>query len=108
MRAYGRAKPRNPARYIAIKEGTRCFYFEISSTGGFIPPPELVDENAPFPLAQARLPASAAPPNSKNRPGWEFVGFFDENKIKEPIVPQMRLPVPGYSIQDLLAGPVVR
>jgi hypothetical protein len=106
MRAYGRAKPRALARFISIKENGRCFYFEISSTGAVIAPPELTDESVTRPCAQTELPDPLSPSSAKAHCEYQFVGLFDPNKVKEPIVPSIRFPVPGYSIQDLLAGPI--
>jgi hypothetical protein len=100
------------ARFISVKENGRFLYFEISPTGALILPPDLNDGNAPQPAAQTEPVVRVRPPELKVRPAYQFIGFFDENKIKEFLMPPVRLPVqvsvPGYSIQDLLAGPIVR
>jgi hypothetical protein len=108
MRPSGRAKPRGVARFISIKESGHCFYFEINPTGALAAPPDLSDGSVIPAAAPAGLSACLPPPNPKARPGYHFLGFFDSNKIKTPTLPPMRLPVPGYSIQDILAGPTLR
>jgi hypothetical protein len=106
MRAYGRARPRAPARFISVKEDDHCFYFEISSNGTLISPPELSHGCVTQSCSQAELSDSLQTSSSKRHCAYEFVGFFDPTKVKAPIVPSMRFPVPGYSIQDLLIGSI--
>jgi hypothetical protein len=80
MQGCGRIKPRNPARYVAIKEDSGCVYFQISTTGTLISPPEFSSGRAEAPPLELSLSAYLPPPNSRSHIGHSFVGFFDERK----------------------------
>jgi hypothetical protein len=100
MRHTGRMKPRDPARFIAIKENTQCLYFEITPTGSLIPPPEFVRGKGDM----AELPDDIGvseyfnSPSTRGHPAVQFVGFLDLEKLTPP--------TRGFSISDILAIPV--
>jgi hypothetical protein len=87
-RAATSARPRDQARYIAVRARDQTFYFEIDKTGSLICPAE---------FGRDATPEGDAP--RKRGCGFEFVGFLDAAKLAQRTV--------GYSIADLLARPFV-
>jgi hypothetical protein len=94
-------RPRDPAKYIAVKDRGQTFYFEISRTGSLIPPPEFANAEAQGARSpdECALSACMEPPSSRSHHGFEFVGFLDASKLTTRSA--------GYSISDLLARPFV-
>jgi hypothetical protein len=91
-------RPRDPARYIAVKDRGQTLYFEISRSGTLIAPREFTDEGAPA-AAEPPLAACLERPGKRAHAGFEFVGFLDPARLQRRAV--------GYSIADLLARPSV-
>jgi hypothetical protein len=94
-------RPRDLARYIAVKDRDQTFYFEISRTGSLIAPPEFSKGGTQSTRSpdECALSACMEPPSKRESHGFEFVGFLDPAKLKTRTI--------GYSISDLLARPFV-
>jgi hypothetical protein len=100
MHHASRMKPRDPARFIVLKENSQCLYFELAPTGKLIPPPEWVQEHEDKMELFDDIDMSEyfVSPSTRSSPCVQFVGFLDLEKLA--------LPTRGFSIADILAVPV--